>query len=824
MNDVPSPAPDALETWTGERFLRCPECDGRLVESSEDVRECRACQRLLLTWETDGGVKPGDSRVWLTLDPVFQGAYELEARLGAGATGRVYRARERSTGTAVAIKFLLADPTDVIGRTRFEREARLLQAIRHPAVVGLLGQGRLEMGTPYLVSAYVAGGTLRQMMAADTAPPHLTGPEPGPRIERRPLPAIRTAGIMAHILEGLGALHEAGIVHRDVKPENVLLDERGKPLVADLGLSRSATAAETAITQSGVILGTPRYLSPEVIKGEPAEPRSDLYACGVILYEMLCGQHPFPGASAFEIMRRHVHETPAPPGALLKGVPPDLDALVLSALAKDPANRPGSALEFARALRNIRWRLMRRRAARALAVAALAVLAVVTGPRWVPSAIWEPRGTRLAREATQHFDRGHFSTAMPLARSALGALASGGEARERADLWRLLGRASAHLGQVEDARRALKTALELHREAAGPDSPEATQDLMHLGHLEMTASHPDRAVAHYQEALTIRRRGPGVRGSLIADAMENLAKATIQMGQPRAGLELLREAAGMWDRCPQRPGESALPCLSVLAWQEAEHGTMSAALEANKRAVELARQLLSPDHVDLAGVLANMSGVYKRAGRLEDALELQQQALAVIDRGGNRRTPVGAQILSNLADTHLLRGTPQAAQPLLVEAVHIFRSIYPSGHPLLGLALYNLARALRAGPDQHEVPALLTEAEMHLARNRSPGSRDLVQTRLLLARTHIESRRAIESDRVLAALLAIPDAALTPALAGLPDQLVELARVVTRQGRANTARDLAGGALTLARKIPGVQQAALAALEREVGTLQEAAR
>ena len=269
---------------------------------------------------------------------LFDGRYEILRRLGGGGMAEVHLARDEVLGRNVALKVLrerLVD--DEVFLKRFGREARAAAALNHPNVVQVYDQRRAENGTYYIAMEHVPGGTLKERIARE-----------GPL---DPAEAARTG---AQVAEALRAAHEAGIAHRDVKSQNVLLTAAGDAKVADFGTARAADA--TTLSGPGAVLGTARYMSPEQATGSVATARSDLYSLGVVLYEMLTGELPFEAADPAEARAKHVREPPPRPREANPAVPEAMDALVGRLMAKDPADRLRSAAELAAELRRARGR------------------------------------------------------------------------------------------------------------------------------------------------------------------------------------------------------------------------------------------------------------------------------------------------------------------------------------------------------------------------------------------------------------------------------------------------------------------------------------
>ncbi|MFH8367288.1 Stk1 family PASTA domain-containing Ser/Thr kinase [Streptomyces sp. NPDC018031] len=258
---------------------------------------------------------------------VLDGRYRVDARIAVGGMATVYRAVDTRLDRVVALKVmhptLAADGAFV---ERFIREAKSVARLAHPNVVGVFDQGT-DGRYVFLAMEYVAGCTLRDVLR-----------------ERGALQPRAALDILEPVLAALGAAHRAGFVHRDMKPENVLIGDDGRVKVADFGLARPVDAATGTDTQS--IMGTVSYLAPEQIEHGTADTRADIYACGVVLYEMLTGAKPHAGGTPAQILFQHLHEDVTPPSVLVPGLAPQLDALVTGATARDPELRPADAVEL----------------------------------------------------------------------------------------------------------------------------------------------------------------------------------------------------------------------------------------------------------------------------------------------------------------------------------------------------------------------------------------------------------------------------------------------------------------------------------------------
>lgn len=265
---------------------------------------------------------------------LLDGRYLIGTRIARGGMATVYAATDTRLDRLVAVKVMhpgLGDDGDVAAR--FVREARSAARLNHPNVVAVFDQGT-DDGTVFLVLEHVPGRTLRDVIRAEA-----------------PLSPRRALALLEQVLTALAAAHDAGIVHRDVKPENVLLAPDGRIKVADFGLARAVTAA-TAV--SGPLIGTVAYLAPELVLDAGADARSDVYAAGVLLYELITGAKPHAGETPLQVAYRHVHADVPPPSALVPSLPPYVDALVARATARDRDVRPTDARVLLHQLRRVR--------------------------------------------------------------------------------------------------------------------------------------------------------------------------------------------------------------------------------------------------------------------------------------------------------------------------------------------------------------------------------------------------------------------------------------------------------------------------------------
>jgi serine/threonine-protein kinase len=270
----------------------------------------------------------------MTAGHLLGGRYQVGELLGYGGMAEVHRGRDLRLGRDVAIKMLRTDlARDRTFQERFRREAQNAASLNHPAIVAVYDTGEELAQTgetiPFIVMEFVNGRTLKEVLTAE-----------GRLMPRRALE------ITADICAALEFSHRHGIIHRDIKPGNVMLTQTGQVKVMDFGIARALASGATTMTQTSAVIGTAQYLSPEQARGEAVDARSDVYATGCVLYELLTGHPPFVGDNPVSVAYQHVREDPVPPSEHNRDVPPDIDAVVLKALAKNRMNRYQSAAEM----------------------------------------------------------------------------------------------------------------------------------------------------------------------------------------------------------------------------------------------------------------------------------------------------------------------------------------------------------------------------------------------------------------------------------------------------------------------------------------------
>ena len=307
--------------------MKCPKCR---LENPPESTYCGKCATRLDSSREPGEPLPSVTQTLhaapeeLGTGSTFAGRYQVIEELGAGGMGRVYKVHDTKIGEKIALKLLRSEATlDRNSLERFSNELKLARKVRHKNVCQMFDLGEAE-GTRYITMEYVRGEDLRQLIR---------------KVGR--LSPGQAVAVARQVCDGLAEAHRLGVVHRDLKPQNIMLDEDGNARIMDFGIARSLSGE--GITGAGAFIGTPEYMSPEQVEGKDVDERSDIYSLGVILYEMVTGRRPFDGETALSIAHKHKYETPEDPRKLAAEIPDSLARLILKCLQKDKAARYESA-------------------------------------------------------------------------------------------------------------------------------------------------------------------------------------------------------------------------------------------------------------------------------------------------------------------------------------------------------------------------------------------------------------------------------------------------------------------------------------------------
>lgn len=679
------------------------------------------------------------------------GPYRLVRELGRGGMGVVYLA-ERDDGQfqqRVALKVVRDGIDSEHLVRRFLAERRILAALGHPRIARLLDGGVTPGGLPYFAMEYIEGEPITSY--ADSRQLDLTA-----RLQ-----------LFLDICEAVQYAHRNLVVHRDLKPSNILVTAAGEVKLLDFGIAKlldagRATEAtdETMLTGTGLHLLTPEYASPEQFRGEAVTTASDVYALGVLLYELLSGSHPFrkPGVSRQELERRVLSQSPPPPSSRaapgttprqLRRLRGDLDMIALKAMRLEPERRYTTVAELAADIRRYlgglpvearpesAWYRARKFVARhrgAVAAAGVALLLLqafalreVQLRRRAEAATGEARAAARRAEAVREFLVGIFDLADPFAltplrgdtvsaRTLLGRGVAridgelGHEPAVQADMRRVLGRIYGNLGLYEESNALLERSLEQHRDLYGAEHPFVAAGLNDLGALLLDQSRLEEAEPLLRAALEQRRRFHGNEHLATAESLDRLATLLQERSEYDEAEPLFREALRIRRLLlgPEDPTiGNALHNLALLVWWKGDHAEAEALY---REALAVRHAAIGELHPLTSQTQHNLAQVYHTSGRLEEAEPLYRAALAAKRQVFGDLHPTVTINLNNLGRLLQELGHFEEAEALLREAIALDRQIFGDGHNFVAAGLDNLGRLQRARGEYDAAEATFHQA------------------------------------------------------------------------------------------------------------------
>lgn len=653
------------------------------------------------------------------------GPYRLLRELGRGGMGIVYLAERVEGGfeQRAAIKLLKRGMDSDAILQRFLRERQILAGLEHPSVARLLDGGVTDDGQPYFAMEYVDGKPLTEYCEA-----HRLGVEDRLRLFEEACRAVQHA-------------HGKLVVHRDLKPSNMLVTAEGRLKLLDFGIAKLLAADDdgpaTALTQAGTRLLTPDYAAPEQVRGEPVTTATDVYALGVVLYELLTGCLPYGGRRrSLEEVARAVCETePSPPSAaaaeprLARRLKGDLDTVILKALSKEPSRRYASAEALAEDVRRhlagypvlarrdtityVVTKFVRRHkiGVAAAAVAVLSLLLGLVGTAWQARVAARERDRARAEaeraEKVKEFLVGLFKASDPAESkgetiTARDLLDRGAERIEKelaghpslqADLFETVADISQELGRFDRARRLAERSLDLARQAYGPEHPQVARALDTLGWIR-------HRLGDYAAAEDLRRQGLAIRRKLMPDSPE-LADSLEGVGlvlRARAKLDeaeaMHREALAIRVRRlgPEHPDTAQ--AYANLADVFNMRGDYAAAAEQHRNVLRIRRKVLGDLHPMVASSLVALGGALLQETDRPGAEAAQREALALRRRAYGEEHPLVSESLNHLATAVHGNGDPRGAEPLYRQALAMDRKLKSEEHRDVAIVQTNLAYAL----------------------------------------------------------------------------------------------------------------------------------
>ncbi len=798
------------------------------------------------------------------------GPWRLLREIGRGGMGVVYLA-ERADGQfeqRVALKILKRglDTDEILAR--FLRERQILARLQHPCIARLIDGGVTEDGRPFFAMEHVEGRPITEDCDAR-----------GATIEER----LR---LLRAVCEAVQYAHRSLVVHRDLKPSNILVTSDGEVKLLDFGIARllredggDGGAGGGAIrTSTGLRMMTPQYAAPEQVRGEPSTTATDVYALGLVLYELLAGRRPYvvPAGAAAEIERAIVDTIPVPPSrvagladaAAARGITEDrlrrrlrgdLDAVVMTALRKEPDRRHPTAAalgdDFDRFLRGLpvwacrdtaayRFRKFLGRHRAAAAAIALVALSVCVG---VAATLWQARAARLqARraEAAKDFlvrifevsdpsqSRGETITARELLDRGAARVDERLERQPtlRAEMTGVLADVYERLGLYEQAEPLAQKSLDLWSSLRRPDDPEVAEALRRQGVILIDRGRYAEAEEVLRRALAQRPRSAGEVDARLAETLENLATALRSEGKLPEAEALIRETLQMRRRIFGRDSPEIATSLNNLALMLRERGQFGEAEDFYRQALAIRRRTLGPDHPDVAGTLNNLAALLRQRGRLEAAEGAAREAVAINRKLFGDDNPNTIQSLNSLAAIVQSLGRYAEAETIDGDVLDFWRRHQGEQHPNALASLNNLASVLKDRGDYAAAEPMfrrLVEQFPKVVGEKHPFT--------AVALTHLgailrDDEKYDEAETCLRRALEIQTALRGdehPDAAGVMAQLGVLEQ---QRGQIEDAEPLLRRALAIREKALGpdhpataASRLALGSLLRERGRLDEAA-
>jgi tetratricopeptide (TPR) repeat protein len=619
------------------------------------------------------------------------GDYEIIRELARGGMGVVFQARQMSLNRKVALKMILAgqlaDETDV---KRFYTEAEAAANLDHPGIVPIFEVGQHEE-QHYFSMGFVEGQSLSHRLAGG------------------PLPPREAAALMAKVADAIEYAHQHGVIHRDMKPANILLDPSGNPRVTDFGLAKKVQS-DGGLTQSGQIMGTPSYMPPEQASGQRGEvgPAADVYALGATLYALVTGRPPFQAATALDTIIQVLSDEPVPLRQLNASVPRDLETMCLKCLEKDPARRYPSAQAFADDLgrylagepivarpatpleRAVKW------GRRKPAIAALSALVCLVTSLGLGGVLWQWREAVQARGIAERETIRAKDQAELADRRRVEADNRRREAEEAHT------QAQKRLTQIEKSNEILTSIfaeLDIRKVKEGTDPLEA-----------VLAKRLVKAAADLE--------GEAVGDPLaVAGLQDRLGRTLLSLGHPQESISLFVKAFETRKAQLGPDHADTLTCMNDLAVSYQDSGRIEQALPLYEDTVKLTKARLGPDHPATLTSMNNLALGYIGAGRMDLALPLLEETLR------RRKTQLGAENIDtlasalNLADGYHDAGRLDRALPLYEETLQLNKAKLGEDHPITIANINNLAAGYRdAGKLERAVPLFQEALKLNRAR------------------------------------------------------------------------------------------------------------
>jgi len=756
--------------------------------------------------------------------PASIGRYRILHLLGEGGMGAVYEAEQEFPHRTVALKVIRAGYASGEMLRRFENETQALGRLQHPGIAQIFEAGTAETPfgrQPYFAMELVHGQTLLSYC------------------DEHHLKVRYRLELMAKICDAVQHAHQRGLIHRDLKPVNILVDESGQPRILDFGVARltDSDAQATRQTDIGQLVGTLAYMSPEQVLGDPAEldTRSDVYALGVILYELLAGKGPYViGHQLHEVVRTIREEEPTALSSVNRTYRGDIETIVGKALEKDKTRRYASAAELAadigRYLRDepitarppsasyqLR-KFARRNKALVMGVAAVFVVLILG----VVASTWEAVQARRAEarakqesaiaEAVDDFlqkdllgQASAYNQSKPdpdiKVRTVLNSAAQripgkfDKQPAVEAAIRKTIGQTYEDLGLYPEAAKQFERALDLRRRVLGPRHPDTLLSMTNLANVYEDDGKYPQAEALHNQALQIQRSSLGPEHRDTLNSMDNLAIDYESEGKYAQAEALQKQTLEIERRRLGPEHNDTLMSMSNLALVYADESKYAQAEALHKQALEIRRRRLGPEHPDTLVSMTNLANVYEEEGKYAQAEALATQTLQIERRRLGPEHPDTLASMSNLALYYQDEGKYAQAEALYSQTLEIERRVLGPEHPYTLGSMGNLAYAYREKGDYTQAEALFGQALEIQRRVLGREHPDTLRTSENIAHVYADERKYAQAEELYRQLLQAMRRVLGPEHALTVGTLADFASVYQREGKYDLAETCAAQAL-----------------------------
>lgn len=703
-----------------------------IPKGPDTTRTCLACGKDF-SLESQFCPIDGSPLTPLATDPLvgsfFAERYQIISQLGKGGMSSVYKAKHTLMDRIVAIKILVA--SDVPSLKRFQLEAKLVSSLKHHNIVTVYDFGVSFKGQPYLVMDYLEGSNLMDEIRKETR-----------------LDLVRATWIFCQACDALNLAHKRDLIHRDLKPSNFMLvdEEQHDDVVklVDFGIAKHLTVpvSEAAqLTQTGQVLGSPLYMSPEQCTGNRLDARSDIYSLGCVMYETLTGKPPLLGTDVFDTIQRHIHETPRSFASVdpeLVSIPEQIEKIVLKCLQLDPADRYQTILELWTDLELFRNTLRPAKNATQTGIPAIPQAQVITSnairsvapssEKTAPKFSWSPViaavSTAVAasvlfyffypRAATEHvdstapdwrvlndkgeqeFSQGHYPAARKLFKEAC-TLAEGFDSEDPRYAISLNNLGNVYFKEdfYPEAEKSIKKALAIREDIFGKNGLPVADSMNDLAMVYFAENKTAQAEPLLNKALSIRKASTGVESAEYADSLKAMAAIYNKTGRVDQAMKLLQTALAIRKKQLGPSSPDVAETENSLAMDYQIKGDLKRARALYKDAQTILSKSVGPDHPLVADSLVGLGSIAFLQNKFDESEQLFNQALKIRQQSLGEKNLRTGEILSCLAVLKDAQGQSAAAVPLFKQALEIKEVALGPDSPEVARSLKMYAQSLR---------------------------------------------------------------------------------------------------------------------------------